>query len=494
MSLIGYSPTDQERSRTASGTPRDARVVSGDVLDASISKAIATLSRNPTPSVTKRSAAWEESFTLERLNHIRARSTGQTRSATLSRPVLWVDGPLDFALTVYALTQSGSLKKAKGEVAEKLRTDAAKERLEKIFSQVEALPFELTRTGEAKNRPPRIKAGNSFQAFLNQRTGALIGTLPNTGSRLRTAMSRAHNSLQAFARQKSTFETVGGIIANSATIPLTLGHNDWSRRNTDFFNDGRRTQIEKNDGPARADLAAAQAFLFLALRSAARSANQGVPVDLHQVYNFNAFRSLANYQVMNEVIRNLVPGNRNFRDEFLDVAEEFVYGVTGWVQLSTLDVACRAPTEARPEESVFNLKNIDDVLAKPTVSWADGTEFSIYDGIELSRSLAKMVIEKPSELLNVGNVEQRRALLRLIGHEKLLADVKATLVAEDDFGKLFVLPNGAQFTIVQNATPEPDGSVREYVLGAVGKHRNARSAVASTWGLREEQYYPAIET
>ena len=110
-------------------------------------------------------------------------------------------------------------------------------------------------------------------------------------------------------------------------------------------------------------------------------------------------------------------------------------------------------------------------------------------------AITKKVVKKPSELLTVRNAEQRRALLRLIGHERLLEDVNAKEVMTDDFGTLYVLPNNAQFVIVKNATPEPDGSIREYVLGAVGNsHKTARSAVASTWGLTEANYYPIRET
>ena len=61
---------------------------------------------------------------------------------------------------------------------------------------------------------------------------------------------------------------------------------------------------------------------------------------------------------------------------------------------------------------------------------------------------------------------------------------------------------------VKNATPEPDGSFREFFLsvhpelrpilddGALGdpQELTAHNAVASTFGLRGEEYFPTLET
>jgi hypothetical protein len=60
---------------------------------------------------------------------------------------------------------------------------------------------------------------------------------------------------------------------------------------------------------------------------------------------------------------------------------------------------------------------------------------------------------------------------------------------------------------VRNSTPEPDGSVKDYFLrvhpqlrpmidGGLGDPQpmTARNAVASTFGLRGEEYHPTVET
>jgi hypothetical protein len=47
---------------------------------------------------------------------------------------------------------------------------------------------------------------------------------------------------------------------------------------------------------------------------------------------------------------------------------------------------------------------------------------------------------------------------------------------------------------VQNSTPEPDGTIKEYFLRVPPNMMRARQAVAWTFGLSEEEYAPLAET
>jgi hypothetical protein len=47
---------------------------------------------------------------------------------------------------------------------------------------------------------------------------------------------------------------------------------------------------------------------------------------------------------------------------------------------------------------------------------------------------------------------------------------------------------------VTNATPEPDGSLKKYVLRVPPTMARARQAVAWTFGMREDRYRPTRET
>jgi hypothetical protein len=76
---------------------------------------------------------------------------------------------------------------------------------------------------------------------------------------------------------------------------------------------------------------------------------------------------------------------------------------------------------------------------------------------------------------------------------------RASLVRQDDFGKLWTLrpgPDGEAVRVVEvvNATPEPDGSYRRYFLQVPPSVRTAREAIAWTFGLTKKVYVPAVES
>ena len=96
------------------------------------------------------------------------------------------------------------------------------------------------------------------------------------------------------------------------------------------------------------------------------------------------------------------------------------------------------------------------------------------------------------------NVEVRRVLTGLYGYARYLKDSGATLVQKDERGRLWRKRRceDADLVMVEvvNATPEPDGSVRTYLLRVPPHLRTASEAVAWTFGLRSSQYLPSIET
>ena len=47
---------------------------------------------------------------------------------------------------------------------------------------------------------------------------------------------------------------------------------------------------------------------------------------------------------------------------------------------------------------------------------------------------------------------------------------------------------------VVNATPEPDGSFRDYLIRVPPRFRTARGAVAWTFGMEAREYRPKVET
>ena len=115
------------------------------------------------------------------------------------------------------------------------------------------------------------------------------------------------------------------------------------------------------------------------------------------------------------------------------------------------------------------------------------------------------------------NIELRRCMAEIYGLGRYIREIGAELIDDDpEWGKLWRIPWGeGVFELiveVKNSTPEPDGEIKTYFLsvhpqlcpipdveegetdfGAPQK-LTARNAVASTFGLRGEDYQPEIET
>ena len=101
------------------------------------------------------------------------------------------------------------------------------------------------------------------------------------------------------------------------------------------------------------------------------------------------------------------------------------------------------------------------------------------------------------------NAEVRRVLVERFGTERLIREGRATLVSEDETGRLWrreLRPSGRQrdepvvVVEVLNATPEPDGSRRAYFLRVPPTMSTAREAVAWTFGMSGAEYRPTTET
>lgn len=153
------------------------------------------------------------------------------------------------------------------------------------------------------------------------------------------------------------------------------------------------------------------------------------------------------------------------------------------------------------------------------IRWRDGFELFRWHGIAVPE---RLVCEPETitlvEISGERNAERRRAMLSLYGIERYLADSGAKPLegGTDDWGSLYEVrhPDGRRTLIckVVNSSPEPDGTFKDYFLRVhpelrplqrrgdrvtvVGEPQalTARNAVASTFGLRGEQYAPEMES
>ncbi len=96
------------------------------------------------------------------------------------------------------------------------------------------------------------------------------------------------------------------------------------------------------------------------------------------------------------------------------------------------------------------------------------------------------------------NIEVRRVLIERYGTGRFVIDSGGKLIHQDKFGTLYQRNEPGEIPIlivrVVNATPEPDGTFKEYFLRVPTGIRTAKEAVAWTFGLPVDQYNPKRET
>jgi len=152
----------------------------------------------------------------------------------------------------------------------------------------------------------------------------------------------------------------------------------------------------------------------------------------------------------------------------------------------------------------------------PALVWGDGLTVHAWHGT----TVPAWMIEEPDRITPESidaerNIEVRRMLLDRYGADRYVRASGATLVHEDETGRLWRKtlggepswhrwrasrrsgegPDEAMFMVeVRNSTPEPDGTHRTYLLRVPPSVSTAREAVAWTFGLAARDYAPAVET
>lgn len=128
----------------------------------------------------------------------------------------------------------------------------------------------------------------------------------------------------------------------------------------------------------------------------------------------------------------------------------------------------------------------------PSIFWKGGREFFYIHGVNFNKTTWKKVVSPKvtaKTILSLKNTEQRMAVLKVHGIEKILD--KAKLVNKSKKGnELYLLEN-----VFRNPTyylkfkdPSTDRIYVEGVRPEVGEKKDADYAQAQAWGLTKEEY------
>jgi hypothetical protein len=131
--------------------------------------------------------------------------------------------------------------------------------------------------------------------------------------------------------------------------------------------------------------------------------------------------------------------------------------------------------------------------AGPAIAFSDGWSFYAWKGVQVS----SWMIERPQDITAKAIDREhdptvRRCMIDIMTPERFIREGDAVTVAEDETGilwhKTWTAWDAWAAVQVQNGTPEPDGTYKQYFLQVPPTVRSARQAVAWTYGLSEFEY------
>ena len=135
----------------------------------------------------------------------------------------------------------------------------------------------------------------------------------------------------------------------------------------------------------------------------------------------------------------------------------------------------------------------------PAFVWLNDVRDFYWHGVRVD----SYVVENPERITVADieaetNAEVRRVKIEHFGQGRYLIDSGALEIQRDDYGILFrkEVPGDEPLVMVKvvNATPEPDGSFKDYFLRVPPTMQTAREAVAWMFGKAPDDYQPLEET
>jgi hypothetical protein len=168
-------------------------------------------------------------------------------------------------------------------------------------------------------------------------------------------------------------------------------------------------------------------------------------------------------------------------------------------------VAMEPDGRARPERDLVGAQTLRLHSSDgPAAGFRDGWGVHAWHGVRVPAK----VIEQPealtaSEVLQQPNAEVRRVMVERLGADRLMAMAKPD-VMDRDADQLghprrllrirFADDEPLMMVEVANSTPEPDGTLRPYLLRVPPQMTTCRQAVAWTFDMPAGAYSPAQET
>ena len=189
-----------------------------------------------------------------------------------------------------------------------------------------------------------------------------------------------------------------------------------------------------------------------------------------------------------------ISGQKPSVEAFYDFDEER-FGITKDGKIVWgYDSGCSCPS---PWDDNFDGYNVKDEkqffleeMPELDEQWESTYQSNLEDYLKLIKSIKGELSTK--EVFHIRNQEIRRYIMKRIGYETIKGDVDTKLIHKDGTSELLEISFGdtkERYVKVKDTSTE-----REYLLYVPNEIQRCRQGIAWTFGLKEEEYNPIIES
>lgn len=143
----------------------------------------------------------------------------------------------------------------------------------------------------------------------------------------------------------------------------------------------------------------------------------------------------------------------------------------------------------------------------PAIEWPSGRHHTFaWRGLVIpGRWVRNKEKVTAKQIWAIDNMEERRAVIELVGADKIINDRDAVQISRDKYGILWEVDisaggrvhegvNTMRVVEVINGTPNPDGTKKKYYLPVDRSINTAHQGVAWSYGLSVSEYSPDVRT
>ena len=135
----------------------------------------------------------------------------------------------------------------------------------------------------------------------------------------------------------------------------------------------------------------------------------------------------------------------------------------------------------------YLVKTWKEFETTPEESFDKGWDDECYNNLQDYLLLIEKEI-KPLQVVEAKNAEIRRFLMKRIGYDSIRNSAQVEIIQTDGTSELLKINNEKYVKVKDSSTD------REYLLYVPENIKSCKEGIAWTFGLKEEEYNPLIET